>query len=104
MKNTKSQTFSKSTQFSDNSFFWNTSDLDNISLEIPKLKPEESKLVDKIFDEWLDKIIQILLSDKSEENKQSTIIEVTTNLASKITHPLNRVHFMLLVKERLHTT
>lgn len=102
MNNTRSYTSPTSTQMSEHPFSENSSNLDIISLEIPKLKPKETKLVDKVFDEWLDRTIQILLSDIPEEKKGTKIIQVTTNLASKITHPLHRVHFMILVKNRFH--
>lgn len=102
MNNKKSQTFPTLTQTTDNSFSWKTWELGSISIEIPKLKPEESKLVDKIFDEWLDRTIEILQSDTSEENKGTKIYEVTNNLALKITNSLHRVHFMILVKERFN--
>ncbi len=102
MNNKKSQTSQTLTQSTDHSFSWKTCELGSISIEIPKLKPEESKLVDEIFDEWLDRTIEILLSDISEENKGSKIYEVTNSLALKITNSLHRVHFMILVKERFN--
>jgi hypothetical protein len=102
MNNTKSQTFPTLTQLSDYAFSWKVLDLNNILLDIHKLKPREIKSVYKIFYTWLDITIQIMLSDMPEENKWDKIIEVATNLASEIIHPLHRIYFMLLIKGRFH--
>lgn len=78
MNNTKSQTFPTLTQLSDYAFSWKVLDLNNILLDIQKLKPREIKSVYKIFYTWLDITIQIMLSDMPEENKWDKMIEVAT--------------------------